>query len=145
MDVINLFAKLNLEKIDFDGSITATTPDQFIAQFKKVCSCQASKHNQSIVYVWHTEKAISRLRGKSTIVYIGKTDATFYTRHYRYAETEASGNNWKRYSYIINQYGAIGFCCARIPSPNTPLEIENRLLQKYFEEHLELPPINKSL
>jgi hypothetical protein len=127
---------------DLEEELNSQTPEDFIKQFRHICSCETARTLRGILYIWWCRDPIPRLKGSSNIVYIGMTTQSFRGRHYRYAEKEGSGDNWKRYKHIIEKFGPIKVSCARVPSPR---EAEERLLDRYFREHLELPPVNASL
>jgi hypothetical protein len=63
----------------------------------------------------------------------------------RWAKTEGSDYNWSRYQYIIKEYGPItlGYAKYNILAA-TPKEAEKQLLEMYFAEHLEYPPLNRA-
>lgn len=94
-----------------------------------------------MVYVWVTDKNIPRLRGESNILYFGKTDSTLYDRHYKYAKIEGNKHNWHRYGHIINKFGPITVYFAKIPNPKGT---ETQLLKKYYDDHCEYPPLNRT-
>ena len=96
---------------------------------------------KEFVYVWVTQKRIPRLRGGSNIIYLGKTTQTLYDRHYRYASTEGNKYNWKRYEHIIKNFGPIKVYFAITYNPK---DTESKLLEKYYEDHREYPPANRS-
>jgi len=120
-----------------DDKLTSKTPQEFEQDFRKLV-CLG--HNLcSIVYTFNSSKAFPRLRGASRIIYIGKTIRTMpqrYTTTVKGAETK---NYWKRYEYIINNYGPITIDL--YPSDD-PGQAENDFLFDYFEKHLEAPPLN---
>ena len=125
----------------FETALTGPTAEEFIEQFRGVCSCNDAKQNTGIVYIWFTEKAIPRLRGASDIVDIGQTKNSFFARHHRYAAVMGSSLNWERYKHIISQFGPIKIAFKVVPEPRVT---ETELIGKYFERHLELPPVNAS-
>lgn len=128
-----------LNFLKLDGEIDATTPTEFEDQFRAILRTPLSRNHRNIVYRWVAAQPIPRMRGASRVIYIGKTKNSLFERHHRYAKVEARGNNWLRYEHIIKQYGAITFECAQCENPR--LE-EKKLLDDYFQDHLEVPPIN---
>ena len=121
--------------------LNAKNQDDFEHQFKRIFTCPQARNERGVVYVWTTVKPIPRLKSESNIVYIGKTINTLFERHHRYASLEASGDNWRRYKHIIDNYGPISVRYAVHASPD---KAERNLLSRYFDEHLELPPLNSS-
>ena len=106
---------------------------------------EPARQHRGIVYLWLTERPIPRLKGESRIIYIGKTKAKLRERHRRYADVEASDQNWPNYEYIIRQFGPITFRIAHHSKfAETPKEAEKQLFKKYGELHLETPPINRT-
>jgi len=142
MTDIELFEKLGVQYQTLDGEINARTNKDFEIQFRKVFSSPLAKNLSSVVYIWSTSRGIPRMKGRSNIVYIGKTKTSLYERHYRYARLEASDFNWVRSEYIIENYGPIKVRFARTARPR---DCEKDLLKWYFKEHLEYPPVNSSL
>lgn len=141
MNATNVFGEYKDSIQFFDNEIDAKDSATFIEQFKAVCSCDVAVNNRSICYVWYAEKDICRLKGKSNIIYIGKTINTFQQRHYQYAKLEGSGLNWEKYSHIIDTYGKIKMACCSVDDPR---KLERDMLLRYVQEHLELPPLNAS-
>jgi len=133
--------KSDLKFIKLDGEINASTSERFIEQFRELLNTKIGREHRSIVYKWCTQNHIPRTRGESPVIYIGMTINSMFDRHYKYAKIESSGNNWKRYKYIIQNYGPITFECTKCDNPK---EAEKRLLIEYFDNHLELPPVNGS-
>ncbi len=126
---------------ELGGRLEGPSAAEFIEQFREVASCGEAKDNAGIVYIWYTEAQIQRLKGTSNIIYIGQTKNSFYTRHYRYAAVEGSLSNWERYEHIIKTFGPIRVAIKVVSEPR---EREAELIRKYFEQHLELPPVNAS-
>ena len=141
MNELQLLDSLGVTYYNFDGKLDAEKSEDFIQQFKNICSCSKARDLHTIVYVWYTERSIPRMRGESNIVYIGQTERSFHDRHFRYAETEGTGGNWSRYEHIIKNFGPIRISCAVVENPR---DSEKTMLRLYFDEHLELPPVNAS-
>ena len=110
-----------------------------ILLFRKIFSSPEAKASRGVVYVWSTESGIPRMKGNSNVVYIGKTKASLYERHHRYAEIEGKDLNWEKYKYIIETFGPIR---VRFAVHEKPREAEKDCLKWYLKEHLELPPLN---
>jgi len=128
-----------LSFVKLDGELNATTAEDLKAQFQNLLKSKIGREYHSIVYQWRTQKPIPRLYGESPIIYIGKTKNSLFIRHHGYAKLEASGSNWRRYEYIIKNYGSIIFECAKCEYPK---KIEKELINEYFQNHLEVPPLN---
>jgi len=138
---IELFGKLCLHYTLLDGEIDAKTDSDFKQQFEKLFSSDSARGSKRVVYIWSTRSCIPRLKGKSNIVYIGKTRSSLYERHHRYAKVEGEGLNWERYRHIIEEFGPIVVHCAACD--DDPRETEKALIHLYLTEHLELPPLNQ--
>lgn len=61
MDYVHLFNGLNLDVLRLPGQINATTPPEFIDQWKRVFSCAVAKKKVGVVYVCSIVKPIPRL------------------------------------------------------------------------------------
>jgi hypothetical protein len=143
MDAKTLIQKLNVPFANLPGKLDATSSEQFCAQFKELFSSSAARNARSVVYIWSTTVPIPRLRSQSNVVYIGKTLNTLFERHHKYASVEANGKelcNWQRYEHIIQNHGPITISYAVHANP---ANAEKDLLKLYFDEHLELPPLNR--
>ncbi len=139
-----LMANLDGEIKNLPGVLEGSNRDSFRIAFKNVFLSDEAHSAVGVVYVWATTKgAIPRLKSTSDVVYIGKTITSLFDRHYKYASTEAGGDddyNWKRYEYIIKTYGPIAINYVVHPQPD---KAERDLLKRYFNEHLEMPPLNR--
>lgn len=113
--------------------------------WKTVFSTPEAKINKEIVYIWATDKNISRLKGESNIIYIGKTINSIHDRHFKYANLEATGRrNRPRYKHIIESFGPISFYVTNYKDIGSNVkDAEKKLLQAYFDDHLEYPPLNR--
>lgn len=120
--------------------LIATTSEEFIEQFRDLYRHPDAIAAVGVVYVWATERPIPRLRGESNIIYIGKTDQSLSQRHSQYATSEGTGDNWARYDHIIRKFGAIRVFYSVQPNPT---DAERMLLRKYFDDHLDIPPLNR--
>lgn len=117
-------------------TITATDVKKFKAQFREVL--HSAQEPAGIVYVWRTQNEIPRLRGSSSVIYIGKAKHSFYDR-YIYKINDEAKIFWERYSHIISTYGEISI---EIYQSSNPEQTENNFLYQYNKEFMELPPIN---
>lgn len=121
------------------------SPNQFIDDWRRVFGCNDANKDNNVVYIWKTEDDIPRLRGKSNIIYIGKTSSTISGRHCGYAKIEAEGErNKPRYKHILEKYGHISIYLTHFSTVGEDLKsAEQRLLASYFSHHLEYPPLNR--
>lgn len=121
------------------------SPENFIQAWKSLCGSLEAKKSKEIIYLWKTEKPVTRLKGESNIIYIGKTINSIYTRHYKYAEIEAKGErNRPRYEHLLTHFGKISFHIARHTKFDADIKMaERKILEAYFNEHLEYPPLNR--
>lgn len=125
------------------GEISACdTPEDFKIKFREIFKSDDAKKTSNVVYVWLCEKVIPRLQGRSNIIYIGKTSQSLYNRHARYASVEANEHNWSRYKYILNQFGPIRIQYKTYNNKELRTK-EAELLNAYFNDHLEWPPLNR--
>ena len=141
MNLTDLRHRQDLNWDSLDGKLNATEVKEFIRQFKELFKSNKAREAKEVVYAWITKKRIPRLRGKSNIIYFGKTIQTLYDRHYHYAKTEGNKDNWPRYRFIINKFGPITVYFAKTPNPK---DAESQLLKKYYDDHFEYPPINRT-
>ena len=122
------------------GKLEAYSAGDFKAEFGALFSTNKAEIRQ-VVYAWCTERQIQQVRGQSNIIYIEQTSHSLYRRHYRFAEKESNGYNWPRYDYMIRTYGPIRIYFIQVDDPKTT---EKELLDRYYKEHLEYPPVNRS-
>jgi hypothetical protein len=142
MNTENLTQKYGMQFSTLTNHLDALTSDNFKEQFKRTFSEPDARNISNVVYVWSTKHPICRLRDKSNIIYIGKTTQSLFTRHHKYALIESQGGNFDRYKHIITNFGAINIYYLKCDNPK---EAETKLLRGYFDEHLELPPLNSML
>ncbi len=140
MTINDLLRMNDLSFRPLQGELNATNSAEFVNQFSEVFSNDPAVNIQNIVYCWATSKEICRLKGASEIIYIGKTNQTLKQRHKQYAAVEGSNENWLRYEHIIKTYGPIKIYFSAHPKPEIA---ESQLLNKYFYDHLEIPPLNR--
>ncbi len=131
-----MICELVKEQLVLTKTITATNELEFEQQLKALLI--ESMPYTGIVYVWKTQLDIPRLKGKSSVVYIGKANGNMYSRYISNVQHEIK-EYWKRYSYIISTYG---FMQVEIFVTNNPAITENNFLYQYHQAHMELPPIN---
>ena len=110
------------------------------AGFKAAFSSNESKDDEGIVYFFLSEKPIPRTSGESRILYIGKTEHSLHTRHYRNCKRMSSGRSGEFYKYIIENYGHISIGYFKSKNPR---EEEKEQFKNYVKSHLEYPPKSK--
>ena len=98
-----------------------------------------AKGASGVVYVFVCDKKIPRVKGKSSIVYIGQTKQNLSTRYMRYANAFCSVGNWPFFSYIIKHYGTTGIAYLRVQDLK---QAETDLLNDYYKKFKEYPPHN---
>lgn len=141
MNAAELFSSFGATSFKLPGQLDASTPSDFARGFHDFFSCTEAKDAISVVYVWVTRNPIPRLRDSSDVVYIGNTTQSLQQRHARFAEVESGAGNWERYEHIMKTFGPITVNFIRSDDPR---EAEKRLLDLYFDAHLEMPPLNRA-
>lgn len=141
MDIKELSKKSNIKFSKFPYTLFAKTEDDFKSQSKEIFTLKPARKVTKIVYIWVTEKEIPRLRGKSNILYIGKTNRSLYRRHAKYAGTKRSRLNWNIYIHIRLNYGKIRIFYTKCKEPKKK---ESKFLSNYLKAHLEHPPLNRA-
>jgi hypothetical protein len=144
-DILNYKEQETLGGMTFsslDYELKKDNSQDFINQFRKMFSQPKAFEARGVVYVWYTENPVTRLKGESNILYIGKTINSLHERNAAYANKEGSDGNWLRYAHIFKEYGTIKIVFSLQINPK---EAEKKLLLQYFEDHLEFPPMNSIL
>ncbi len=114
-------------------------------ELKALFAIELARTVRNIIYVWQSKKEIPRVKGKNSILYIGKTSQSLTERYSRYINILSDGDNWVRDSYIMKEYGPITVSiCDYSKLAETLADAEKNLIRLYFQEHLELPPQNYS-
>ncbi len=96
------------------------------------------------IYVMRLNRLISRLKGKSDILYFGQTKGTNGLKgrvglYFRGHKSQATVH--RLHSFIVGKYaGNIELAWLIVKEPRV---IEKTLLQQYFQDHEELPPWNR--
>jgi hypothetical protein len=117
-------------------------PARYIEQFKAIFDSPEADI-QSVVYTITANNPIPRLIGESNIIYIGQTKNSLRARYKRYAKTFSLGDNWFKFTKIIEHYEDISFNFIEVNQENLK-ETERRLLKEYFMKHAEYPPHNNA-
>ncbi len=132
------------EEVECFKSLPGEIENLTVEEFQKVYGSDEAKINKNIVYMLLSKKPIPRLIGESSVLYIGQTKNSFYTRYYRYAKRLATTKaNSLKYGAILDKYGPIRVVVADFEKfGKTLTEAEGQLLWWYFQNHGEYPPIN---
>lgn len=117
-----------------------TDAENIEAGFKLAFSSNESKEDKGVVYFFFSENPIPRTSGESRILYIGKTEHSLHTRHYRNSKRMSSGRSGDFYKYIVKNYGQISIGYFKSENPR---EDEAEQFKKYIKSHLEYPPKSK--
>ena len=127
------------------------------------------QEDEGVTYVYVAERPLRRLRGTSDILYIGRTTGSIKLRVQQQTTTaplERGGGTNSRLTHVLNQLR--GWRCFYVDGSRWPLSpsdrrefnglmdiftarqrgfrltLEKYLLVYYFDEHLELPPLNNA-
>lgn len=123
--------------------ITAQTIDEFKEQFTTILNSEEAKSIKNVIYFFRSEKPIPRVNGENNILYIGKTKNTLQSRYLPSKSFDIECLVFEKfYSYVIKQYGGISI---EIRQTNDNKKEECDELQKYRTQHLEYPPLNRSI
>jgi hypothetical protein len=120
--------------------VSRLSPDSFDELF----SSRWARQQKEIVYLWRSERPVPRLRGESTILYVGQTKLSLSDRYANWgARWLNTAANTHKFSHILNAYGAIEILvCSHKDIAASLLEAEGQVLWWYFRNHCEYPPIN---
>jgi hypothetical protein len=92
------------------------------------------------VYAFRTPRAFGRVKGRSDIVYIGSGQLSLRLKSHRGKLPKAD-----RLGRIQKSYRQLQVSWKLYGSKNEAKKEESRLLSAYQHEHLELPPVNRSV
>lgn len=123
------------ERISGDISICSEDKEEFIKQYR--LSLEQTKGINGVVYVFKSERKVPRLKGFSNILYVGETKHDVWSR---YSVKNDTNNFWHVYQFAVINYGAITI---DVYVSDNHKETEKNFLEQYFQEHKELPPINR--
>ncbi len=123
------------EKIVGKVPIASTDKEEFITQYRQCL--EQTKGVTGVTYVYRSENPVSRLKGVSNILYIGETQYDVWERYSVARDTE---NFWHVYEHTVNTYGAM-FIDVYVTENHK--QTEKCFLNNYFQEHKELPPMNR--
>jgi hypothetical protein len=100
------------------------------------------------VYALLHEHAFGRLKGESRILYIGSTGMlggdsdSCRLRIYRYPNGQHARELRRRTELLIASGAAVTFQWKDVATKDEATLLESVLLERYAEEHWELPPFN---
>jgi hypothetical protein len=107
-------------------------------------------HDGPAVYAITTSAPIQRLNAQSRILYIGKTGCLGGSSDrcrlyaYRYAPNGQHGSRVKASIAKVQEIGhTVSLRFKRLKTESEAKTWEERLLEEYANEHLELPPFNR--
>jgi len=131
----------SLSNMQLAGTLTATEVNELKVQLKTILNADQTMRQAGIVYFLITTKPVPRLRGESDIIYIGQSKYTLKDRYQDKIHQECDDYNWRRYEYILkecrNPIRIFVTDCLK------PAETEYLLIKRYYNEHLDLPPLNR--
>lgn len=105
-------------------------------------------HSGPAVYALLHEHAFSRLKGESRILYIGSTGMlggdsdSCRLRIYRYPNGQHARELHRRTELLIASGASVTFQWKDVATKDEATALESILLERYVEEHWELPPFN---
>lgn len=140
IDKNNFYTAIERLFTSFPEKITCVSEESF----RRVYDSEHAKKTKNIVYLFRSEKNISRLKGESNIIYIGQTKDSFNKRYHPHAKLHATSEaNSLKFSHIIENYGPISISvCDFSKFGESILQAEGQLLWWYFQNHCEYPPVN---
>ena len=126
-----------VEKIESSGSMySIEDKEEFISQYKDILA--ETRGKEQIVYVFYARDPMPRLKGESKILYIGRAKYDLWSRYYVAEDTEEF---WDVYRRVIENFGPIKI---DVYQTSEYQNLEKEALRYYWNEHLELPPMNRS-
>lgn len=133
-----------LNNFDLFRTLPEVIDSTELTTFQRVFGNETAGEQKNIVYVFRASNPIPRMKGESDIIYIGETKGSFKQRYLKNAPKFATSlANRMKYEHIISHYGPIRITIAKYDSfGETSEQAEEQLLWWYFQNHLELPPIN---
>ncbi len=109
-------------------------------------------HNDGIngVYAFRMKNKFGRLKGESCVLYIGKADqdpernkrAGIWHRLMNYKQNNRGAS--ERLKDIADKFEGESSIEYAYEICDTPRDTEKTLLESYYKEHLEFPPLNRS-
>ncbi len=116
--------------------------ERYLQEFKQLFNSPEARNTSNVLYAFVSKKEIPRVRGKSNIIYIGRTVQKLRYRYQPHHKYYCSDYNWAFYSYVIKHYGAVGLAYLTIDTTQSLKEAESDLLRDYYKQHRENPPKN---
>lgn len=123
--------------------ISALHIEDYLNQFKGFLASSEATDKKGIVYTWKLENSFSRVKGKSSIIYIGHTIKTFRDRYNNSKCLSIEKLYFERYyKHMIELYGPLTIEVIQTAKPE---RCEWEKLMAYNEAHKEYPPLNRSI
>ena len=117
--------------------------DDYLVQFNEFLDTTSAKDKKGIVYIWKTENPFYRVKGKSSIIYIGYTSNTFRSRYKNSRSIGIEKKYFERYyKHMMEMHGPISI---DIKECSNPKRSEWETLMEYNMRHKEYPPLNRSI
>ena len=123
--------------------LLADNRDDYSRQFEALLQSDPYKSVESIIYKFRVENPIPRTRGENSILYIGRTKLSFSGRYYPSRAFNIEMDYFDNfYKHAMKIYGPITIEINRVEDTKYS---EWKALSDYFENHLEYPPLNRSI
>lgn len=112
---------------------------------------QNETHRKKGVYVVRVSKYIKRVKGKSDIVYIGRGNLHQRVRRLLKLFPGRVTENTKNQKVLFARLGLLSIVShmnadvwVTYKITDNYIQLEKDLLQKYRDDHIEMPPLNRS-
>lgn len=132
----NFYSTLETSFTTFEVQIAAWTEEAY----RDAYTCADAAKDKNVVYLYRSEREVSRLVGASDILYIGQTRNSFARRYAPWARKHAT---IQRNRHALELYGPVRLSvCDYSVFGKTLREAESQLLWWYYQNHFEYPPFN---
>lgn len=123
--------------------VSATTEEEFRDQFMQILKRPECTDHQGVVYWWRSERGIARVVGESDLLYVGQTKRSMYGRYAGKRDFNIEVAYFNRfYKTVIELYGPMTLEVKKVDNPKYS---EWEKLTQYYQNHLEYPPLNRSI
>lgn len=123
--------------------LCAESKEDYSDQFEALLRSEPYKSVHGIVYRFQVKQPIPRVVGESNILYIGRTEKSFSERYYPSKAFNLEMDFFDRfYKHAIERYGSISVEVTQVQDTK---HTEWKALADYFADHLEYPPLNRSI
>ena len=99
-------------------------------------------HNGPAVYVETLDRRVPRLRGASSIAYVGQTKRGLAARYGGSGRSINAPENLRIYRILLLRYEGMSLGRFKCRSAEHARRIEGQILARYLRDHCELPPLN---